>query len=277
MRIRRIAVLIDGGFFLKRLPTLVGACNCTTPQQVANIAHHLCKRHVQRITHCASDGGVIWLDHAYRLFYYDAAPYEGVSHHPVLNREIEFGKSDVAAFRRELFSELRQKRKLALRLGSVTRIGNWRLSPRLTSQILKIGKWIQQFEAASQKRRADIADQPPTASGTAADTVRATAEPFQQLARRFKVSPIVAARRASDLQLITRNAFFEFHEAYEEDDRRVRTKQSDGDDFCATQNTRIAGNDGNLRPKSKIYAQPGGGVATRTNCATACCTIAVGS
>src|SRR4051812_5938222 len=94
MRIRRIAVLIDGGFFLKRLPTLVGACNCTTPQQVADIAHHLCKRHAQRITRCASDSGMIWLDHAYRLFYYDAAPYEGVSHHPVLNREIEFGKSD---------------------------------------------------------------------------------------------------------------------------------------------------------------------------------------
>jgi Zn-dependent peptidase ImmA (M78 family) len=67
----------------------------------------------------------------------------------------------------------------------------------------------------------------------------ATSEPFQQLARRFKVSPIVAARRAWDLQLITMDAFFEFYEAYEEDDRRVRTKQSDGGDFYATQNTRV--------------------------------------
>jgi Zn-dependent peptidase ImmA (M78 family) len=65
------------------------------------------------------------------------------------------------------------------------------------------------------------------------------AEPFQQLARRFKVSPIVAARRAWDLQLMTKEAFFEFYEAYEEDDRRVRTKQSDGGDFYATQNTRV--------------------------------------
>ena len=71
------------------------------------------------------------------------------------------------------------------------------------------------------------------------DGVRHAAEPFQQLARRFKVSPIVAARRAWDLSLITHAAFFEFYEAYEEDDRRVRTKRPDGGDFYATQNTRV--------------------------------------
>jgi Zn-dependent peptidase ImmA (M78 family) len=71
------------------------------------------------------------------------------------------------------------------------------------------------------------------------DDARAAAEPFLWLARRFKVSPIVAARRAWDLQLITKKTFFEFYEGYEEDDRRVRTKQSDGGDFYATQNTRV--------------------------------------
>ena len=67
----------------------------------------------------------------------------------------------------------------------------------------------------------------------------AASEPFQMLARRFKVSPIVAARRAWDLALISKGAFFEFYEAYEEDDRRARTRQSDGGDFYATQNTRV--------------------------------------
>ena len=71
------------------------------------------------------------------------------------------------------------------------------------------------------------------------DGASAAAEPFQLLARRFKVSPIVAARRAWDLSLISKETFFEFYEAYEEDDRRVRTKQSDGGDFYATQNTRV--------------------------------------
>jgi hypothetical protein len=48
MRVRRIAVLIDGGFFVERLPKLAGSEFCTTPTQVADTARHLCKRHVQR-------------------------------------------------------------------------------------------------------------------------------------------------------------------------------------------------------------------------------------
>jgi uncharacterized LabA/DUF88 family protein len=150
MRVRRIAVLIDGGFFLKRLPKLVEAQFRTTPKQVADTARHLCKRHVQRLTHLDPDQDAegLWLDHVYRLFYYDAAPYDGVSHHPILNRRIEFGKSEVASFRRELFSELRHKRKFALRLGHVTRESDWHLSPRVTRQVLKIGKWVEHIEAA---------------------------------------------------------------------------------------------------------------------------------
>jgi hypothetical protein len=41
-----------------------------------------------------------------------------------------------------LFSELRHKRKFALRLGHVTKESGWHLSPRLTRQVLKIGKWV---------------------------------------------------------------------------------------------------------------------------------------
>jgi uncharacterized LabA/DUF88 family protein len=150
MRIRRIAVLIDGSFFLKRLPKLVEPRYCTTPKQVADTARHLCKRHIQRITRSgdALNSEVIWLDHVYRLFYYDAAPYDGAGHHPVLNRHVEFGETEVAAFRRDLFAELRQKRKFALRLGEVTKTSDWRLSPRLTGQVVRVERWIKQIEAA---------------------------------------------------------------------------------------------------------------------------------
>lgn len=41
--------------------------------------------------------------------------------------------------------------------------------------------------------------------------VRGVANPFAAIARRFKVSTIVAARRALDLDLITRDRFFEFY------------------------------------------------------------------
>lgn len=63
-------------------------------------------------------------------------------------------------------------------------------------------------------------------------------EPFQFLARHFKVSPIVAARRSLDLSLLTRREFFEFYRQYQEDERRQRRK-STGGDFYATQGARV--------------------------------------
>jgi Zn-dependent peptidase ImmA (M78 family) len=63
-------------------------------------------------------------------------------------------------------------------------------------------------------------------------------EPFQFLARHFKVSPIVTARRALDLQLMSRQDFFDFYREYQEDARRQK-RTSSGGDFYATQGTRI--------------------------------------
>lgn len=148
MRVRRIAVMIDGGFFLRRLPKLVPAHHRTTPGQVAETARHLCKRHVLRLCGIPEeDADVRWLDQVYRLFYYDARPYDGVSHHPLLNRRVEFAKSDTALFRDRLFQELRSKRKFALRLGHVTKESDWRLNARLTKPLLKTHQWLDRIES----------------------------------------------------------------------------------------------------------------------------------
>jgi len=63
-------------------------------------------------------------------------------------------------------------------------------------------------------------------------------EPYQFVARRFKVSSIVAARRALDVGLISKRSFLRFYQAYQEDDRRIR-RRSAGGDFWATQNLRV--------------------------------------
>lgn len=64
-------------------------------------------------------------------------------------------------------------------------------------------------------------------------------EPFQAIARRFKVSALVAARRAVDLQLINRAKFLEFYRAYQQDERRRGERQPDGGNFYANQNLRV--------------------------------------
>ena len=67
---------------------------------------------------------------------------------------------------------------------------------------------------------------------------RRAESPFGALARRFKVSPVVAARRALDLKLIGRNRFFEFYDDYVGRERRHGTEPSGGD-FYNNQNTRV--------------------------------------
>jgi len=93
MRIRRIAILIDGGFFIKRLSKLVEAENHATPEAVAESPRVLCKRHVQQLMGEAPDTKPSrWLDHVYRLFYYEAKPYDGTAHNPISNVAISFGR-----------------------------------------------------------------------------------------------------------------------------------------------------------------------------------------
>jgi len=148
MRTRRIAVLIDGGYFIKRLPKVVEDRFRTTPDAVAETARILCKKHVQRLVGEAWGAKPSrWLDHVYRLFYYDALPYDGVSHHPVANRRVQFATSDQATFRKALFQELRKKRKFALRLGQVTKESDWRIRERLTKRLLKTRDWLPLLEA----------------------------------------------------------------------------------------------------------------------------------
>ena len=118
MHSRQIAILIDGGFFLKRLPKLVPAGRCDTPVNKAACIRVMCRNHIKSIT---GDNDSRWHRHVYRIFYYDALPYAGAAQHPFENRQIAFDKSDVYVSRMALFDQLRRQRNIALRLGKVIR------------------------------------------------------------------------------------------------------------------------------------------------------------
>jgi Predicted Zn peptidase len=60
---------------------------------------------------------------------------------------------------------------------------------------------------------------------------------FQCMARQFKVSELVIARRALDLGVISRQAFFDFYNTYK--DEIVKAKKGSGGDFYLNQNVRI--------------------------------------
>jgi uncharacterized LabA/DUF88 family protein len=137
-RIRKIAVLIDGGFLVKRLKNWPNIDH-TDAKEVATISRWMARRHVHRLT--ASGRKVqhsFWLDHVYRLFFYDAHPYEDQPHHPLKNRQINYRTTLEAEFRRDLFRRIRRQRKFALRLGTLNKAGYWSPYNRHMKGLLKL-------------------------------------------------------------------------------------------------------------------------------------------
>lgn len=63
---------------------------------------------------------------------------------------------------------------------------------------------------------------------------------FKYLSSVFKVSPIVIGRRALDLNLITKAAFFEFYNNYISEIQFKKDKQGSGGDFYATAKKRVS-------------------------------------
>jgi len=82
--------------------------------------------------------------------------------------------------------------------------------------------------------------------------------PFEALGRLFKVSPVVAARRAMDLMLIKQRAFLDFYKSYIARERRGSSTSSGGD-FYNSQNVRV----GKLFATYVIRAALGGEVGFR--------------
>lgn len=120
-----IAILIDGGFFLKRYFKLYKNPKSHTPAEVAKNLYTLAHRHV------GND------NYLYRIFYYDSVPFDKRLHNPISGKVIDFAKSDQAKFRNEFFEELKKKRKVALRLGYLRESKNWLIRPRLTKELFK--------------------------------------------------------------------------------------------------------------------------------------------
>lgn len=100
-----IAILVDGGFYLKRAKHLWGK---KTPADRARELNEYCLRHLKEkgIRH-----------DLYRIFYYDCPPMEKNVYHPLLQKAVDFSKSNQYSWMSSFLEELKKKRKLALRMG----------------------------------------------------------------------------------------------------------------------------------------------------------------
>lgn len=121
---RRIAVLIDGGFFIKRFNALYNKDKSMPVDAFANTMYTMAHAYV---------GSSNYL---YRIFYYDCYPLNKKFHNPISKKVIDFAKSGEYVFRMGLFDNLKRKRKVALRLGSLKDNGHWQIYPSKVKELL---------------------------------------------------------------------------------------------------------------------------------------------
>ena len=101
------AILVDGGFYRKIANHKWGQ---HPPKEAAQALVKYCIRHLKERER---------LHDLYRIFYYDCPPIKKQIYHPLTQSTVDFSKTEQYKWMSEFLDELKQMRKVALRLGSI--------------------------------------------------------------------------------------------------------------------------------------------------------------
>lgn len=107
----RTAILVDGGYYRKRAAYLWGK---KAPHERASELYAYCRDHIKE------QFGEEESRTLYRVFYYDCPPIKKNVFHPLTKRNVDFGKSETYQWACDFFDKLKEKRKFALRLGTLS-------------------------------------------------------------------------------------------------------------------------------------------------------------
>jgi len=121
----KVAIMIDGGFFIKRFNALYNKDRNMAGEKIADMLYTMAMKHVgSRNT-------------LYRIFYYDCYPLENKHHNPVSGRCINFKQTPEYKFKMDLINALKRKRKVALRMGTLKDNREWQIRPRVVKELLQ--------------------------------------------------------------------------------------------------------------------------------------------
>jgi uncharacterized LabA/DUF88 family protein len=103
----KTAILVDGGFYRRRAKHLWGI---HSPRETADALYTYCLRHL--VEHKRSHD-------LYRIFFYDCPPSDKQLYHPLTGRSVNLRNTDEYRWVTAFHDELKSKRKVALRMGSL--------------------------------------------------------------------------------------------------------------------------------------------------------------
>lgn len=130
----KVAIMIDGGFFIKRFNALYNKDKSLSGEDVADMLYTIAMKHVgNRNT-------------LYRIFYYDCYPLDNKHHNPISKRSIDFKKTPEYKFKMDLINALKRKRKVALRMGTLKDNKEWQIRPRVVKELLRGEKQLSELK-----------------------------------------------------------------------------------------------------------------------------------
>lgn len=107
----KTAILVDGGFYQKRMQTLLGK---KSAEERADELIIYCRRHlIERLGNKENHHEL------YRIFYYDCPPQDSQVYNPLLDKNINLQKTVQYTWMKTFIQSLYSKRKVAVRLGKL--------------------------------------------------------------------------------------------------------------------------------------------------------------
>ena len=92
----KVAVLIDGGYYLRRLRYVRPDIDDSDPESVARSIRQLINNHLIQLNRVYNLRNHYQL--LYRCFFYDGEPYANKTHLPISKKYVDFSNSNEAQF-----------------------------------------------------------------------------------------------------------------------------------------------------------------------------------
>lgn len=131
------AILIDGGFFIKRYRSSYP--NENDPRRIAKSLYDMCLKHISQKDREINR-------ELYRIFYYDCSPLLKKICNPISNATIDMSKTKESIFRQAFHAELKKLRKVALRFGHLADHNCWQIVPDKLKKLLSGGIQINDLK-----------------------------------------------------------------------------------------------------------------------------------
>lgn len=134
---KKVAILVDGGFYRVRAAYLWGK---KSPEERVNELISYTRRHLKdRGSYIINKSGKkeYGKNELYRIFYYDCPVISKVVYHPLLKKNIDLAKSLTYQWATEFIELLTCKRKVTLRLGKLAdKTAHYNLNFEITKRLL---------------------------------------------------------------------------------------------------------------------------------------------